>query len=186
MSVRSADVFQPVKMKCDGCGGIVSMIVRIPGSRSSAGADVNMLSTLYRWSSGYLVITAEYQLAKVVGMNGRLTVARSITGQVPRAASAFVACSSLSAKTGEAMVMLGSSDPVSGAPREVRICSSTRSSISLAIDRPPVNTSSTTSIGYMYKQVPNTAGRRYIRRVNEVTTPKKPGPEPRAAQYRSG
>src|ERR1700752_4912864 len=146
-------------MKCDGCGGIVSIILGMPGSSSSAEADVNMLSTLYRWPSGYLVITAVYQLAKVVGMNGRLTVARSITGQVPRAASAFVASSSVSAKTGEAMVMLGSSEPVSGAPREVRICSSTRSSSSPAIERPQVNTSSATSIGYMYKHVPKTADR---------------------------
>src|ERR1700757_4090754 len=106
MSARSADVFQPVKMKCDGCGGIVSMILRIPGSSSSAEADVNMLSTLYRCPSGYLVITAAYQLANVVGIYGRMTVARSITGQVPRAASALVACSSESAKTGEAMAMV--------------------------------------------------------------------------------
>src|SRR6516165_4023444 len=103
MSVRSADGFQPAKTKCDGCGGIVSMILRIPGSSSSAEAEVNMLSTLYRWPSGYLVITAEYQLASVVGMNGRPTVARSTTGQVPSAASAFTASSSESAKTGDAM-----------------------------------------------------------------------------------
>src|ERR1700758_4883230 len=158
MSVRSADDFHPAKTKCEGCGGIVSMILRIPGSSSSADADVNMLSTLYRWSSGYLLITAVYQLAKVVGMNGRATVARSMTGQLPRAASAFVASSSLSAKTGEAMVMVGSSDPVSGAPREVRICSSTRASISLAIERPQANTSSATSIGYIYRHVPRTGG----------------------------
>src|SRR6202011_1307876 len=186
MSVRSADGFHPAKTKCDGCGGNVSMILRIPGSSSSAEADVNMLSTMYRCAGGYLVITAAYQLANVVSIYGRLTVARSITGQVPRAASAFVACSSDSAKTGEATVMAGPVDPVSGAPCEVRICSSTRSSISLLIERPQLHTSSATSIGYMYKQVPNTAGRRCSRSVNDVTTPKKPGPEPRAAQYRSG
>jgi hypothetical protein len=44
MSTRSWEVFHPVKMKCDGCGGMVSMILWMPGSRSSAEADVNMLS----------------------------------------------------------------------------------------------------------------------------------------------
>lgn len=161
------------------------MIVRIPGSSSSAEADVNMLSTLYRWPAGYFIITAAYQLARVVGRYGTLTVARSITGQLPRIDSAFAASSSESANTGDAMAMVGTSGPASGALREVRICSSTRSSISPLIERPQPNTSSATSTGYMYRQVPNTGGRRCSRNVNEVTTPKNPGPLPRAAQYRS-
>src|SRR6185312_5866560 len=186
ISVRSADGFQPAKTKCDGCGGMVSMIARIPGSSWSAEADVNMLSTLYRWPCGYFAITAAYQLASVVGMYGRFAVARLITGQVPRIASALAASSSESANTGAAIAMVGSSGPTSGELRAVRICSSTRSSTSPLIERPQLNTSSATSIGYRYKQVPKTAGRRCSRSVNDVTTPKNPGPLPRAAQYRSG
>src|ERR1700743_242054 len=96
------------------------MILRIPGRRSSAGADVNMLSTLYRWSSGYFAITAEYQLARVVRTDGLAGVARSITGHVPRIASAFAASSSDSAKTGEAIAIVGSSGPNRGASRQGR------------------------------------------------------------------
>src|ERR1700722_3103302 len=162
------------------------MILRIPGRRSSAGAEVNMLSTLYRWPSGYFAITAEYQLVRVVGMYGRAAVARPISGHVPRIASAFAASSSESAKTGEAIAIVGSAGPTSGALREVRICSSTRSSTSPLIERPQLNPSSATSTGYRYRHVPRTAGRRCSRSVNDVTTPKNPGPLPRAAQYRSG
>ena len=52
MSGRSGDGFQPVNMKCEGCGGIVSMILRMPGSSSSAEADVHMLSAMYRCPFG--------------------------------------------------------------------------------------------------------------------------------------
>src|ERR1700743_3910002 len=96
------------------------MIVRTPGRRSAGGADVNILSTLYRWSSGYFAITAEDQLPRVVGMYGRAAVARSITGHVPRIASAFAASSSDSAKTGEAIAIDGSSGPNRGASRQGR------------------------------------------------------------------
>src|SRR6202000_3453741 len=160
------------------------MILRIPGRRAAAGADVNRLSTLYRWSSGYFAITAEYQLARVVGMYGRVAVARSITGHVPRIASAFAASSSESAKTGEAIAIVGSSAPTSGAVREVRICSAPRSSISPLIARPQLNTSSATSTGYRYRHVPRTAGRRCRRSVNDVPTPQTPRPLARAGQDR--
>jgi len=110
---------------------------------------------------------------------------RSATGQPPTAARALVACASVSAKTGDAIAMTGWSMPAAGTPRVVLICNSTRSSSSGAIDSAQPNTSSATSAGYRYRDVPNTLGRLWIRTVNEVTTAKKPGPEPRAAQYRS-
>lgn len=82
-----------------------------------------------------------------------------MTGQVPSGARAFVASPSESAKTGDAIVMPGWLSPAPGKLRAVWICSSTRSSSSELIERAQVNTSSATSIGYMYRQVPQTAGR---------------------------